>query len=164
MLSVRYVAGKIWLNFACAVIGGLIAVVIVGLLWDRAALIGGIAGMVAVVAMLLPGIIKRTARLEPFLVIDGRGVTVDLLDIGLIPWDRIRSSRISGIPWVTGLRLVLEYAGAAPKVGLGAKLGLGLQAKQKGDVARLTVGFMDLTDQTKPAIEAALSRVTARAA
>lgn len=164
MLSVRYVASKIWLNFACAVIGGLVAVVIVGSLWHGAALAGGIAGLVAVVAMLLPGIIKRTARLEPFLVIDGRGVTVDLLDIGLIPWDHIRSGRISGIPWVTGLRLVLEYAGTAPKVGLMAKLGFGLQAKQKGDVARLTVGFMDLTDQTKPAIEAALSRVPARAA
>lgn len=164
MLSVRYAAGKIWLNFACALAAGAAVVVMISLIWPGAARIGSIGGMVAVVAMLLSGVIKRTARLEPFLVIDGRGVTVDLLGIGLIPWDRIRATRIAGVPWVIGLRLILEYTGTAPKVGFMSKLSWGLQAKQVGDMARLTIGFLDLTDQSRKAVEDALSRVAARAA
>ena len=164
MLSVRYAAGKIWLNFGCAIAGGVVGVAVIASLWRGAATIGGAAGLVAVLAMLLTGIIKRTARLEPILVIDERGVTVDLLNIGLIPWDRIRATRFAGVPWVTGVRLILEYTGTAPKVGFMTKLNWGLQAKQQGDVARLTIGFIDLTDQSKQAIEAALSRVPSRAA
>lgn len=162
MLSVRYAGGKVMLNFACAIIGGIVAVVVIGSLWDRTALVGGVAGMVAVVAMLLPGAIKRASRQEPFLTMDGRGVTVDLLGIGTIPWSRIRSTRISGIPWVIGLRLTLEYVGTKPKVGFMDKLNWGVQAKQVGDVVRLTIGFMDMTDQSKLKLEGALSQAKAR--
>ena len=158
MVSVRYVSGKVWLNFACAIAGGFVAVIVIGSLWERTALVGGIAGMIAVIAMLLPGVIKRGARAGPFLVIDGSGITVDLLGIGAIPWSQIRSTRLSGIPWVTGQRLAIEYAGTAPKVGFMAKLNWGLQAKQKGEVVRLTLGFIDLTDQSKQTLEGALAR------
>jgi len=164
MVEVRYVPGKVWLNFGCAVAGGILAVIVIGLLWAGTALVGGIAGMVAVVAMLFPGVVKRSSRSEPALTIDGRGVTVHLLDVGTIPWSQIRSTRIAGVPWVTGQRLVLEYAGTAPKVGFMAKLNFGMRAKQKGEVAMLTVGFIDLTDQSKNTIETSLSRATARAA
>ena len=164
MISVRYNSGKVWANFACAIVGGLVAVIVIGSLWDNTALIGGIAGIIAVVAMLLPGVIKRSARAEPILSVDGHGVTVDLLGIGTVPWSQIRSTRISGVPWVTGQRLVIEYAGTAPKVGFMAKLNWGIQAKQKGEVVRLTMGFIDLTDQSKNSLEGALSRVPAGAA
>jgi len=164
MTSVRYSAGKIWANFACAIVGGLVVVIVIGSLWQGAALIGGIAGMITVVVMLLPGVIKRSSRAEPFLVIDGRGVTVDLLGIGTIPWSQIKSARISGIPWVTGQRLTLEYAGTAPKAGFMAKLNWGIQSKNKGDTARVSIGFLDLTDQSKQMIEGALSPVAGRAA
>ena len=164
MIEVRYVASKIWLNFACAIAGGIIAVAVIGTLWQGTALVGGIAGMIAVVAMLLPGVIKRAARTEPFLTIGGQGVTIGLLDVGTISWGRIQSTRISGVAWVTGQRLVIEYTGTAPKVGFMSKLNWGMQAKQKGEVARLTIGFIDMTDQSKQTIEDALSRVPARAA
>ena len=164
MVNVRYAGGKVMLNFACAIIGGIVAVVVNGSLWDRTALVGGIAGMVAVVAMLLPGAIKRASRQAPFLTIDGRGVTVDLLGIGTIPWSRIRSTRISGIPWVIGLRLTLEYVGTKPKVGFMAKLNWGVQAKQVGDGVRLTIGFMDMTDESKLELESALSQAKATTA
>ncbi len=164
MLSIRYVAGKVWLNFACAVVGGLVAVVVIGSLWDGTALVGGLAGMVAVIAMLLPGVIQRGTRSQPILSIDGRGVTVDLLGIGTIPWALLRAARIGGIAWVTGQRLVLEYAGAAPKVGFMSKLNWGLQSKQKGDTVRLSIGFIELTDQSKQKIEAALGRIAAQTA
>lgn len=164
MTSVRYSAGKIWANFACAIAGGLVAVIVLGSLWHNSALIGGIAGMITVLIMLLPGVIKRSARTEPFLVIDGRGVTIDLLGIGTIPWSQIKSARISGIPWVTGQRLILEYAGTGPKAGFMAKLNWGIQSKNKGDMARVSVGFLDLTDQSKQVIEGALSPVASRAA
>jgi hypothetical protein len=164
MIEVRYVPGKVWLNFGCAVAGGIIAVIVIGALWAGTALVGGIAGMVAVVALLFPGVVKRSSRAEPALTIDGRGVTVHLLDVGTIPWSEIRSTRIAGIPWVTGQRLVLEYAGTAPKLGFMAKLNYGMQAKRVGEVARLTIGFIDLTDQSKQVIEASLARATARAA
>ena len=164
MIELRYVPSKVWLNFACAIAGGIIAVIVIGSLWSGTALVGGIAGMCAVVAMLLPGVIKRGARAAPALTFDNRGVTVHLLDIGAIPWSQIRSTRISGIPWVTGQRLVLEYAGTAPKVGFMAKMNYGMQAKQAGEMARLTIGFIDLTDQSKQTIESALARALARAA
>lgn len=164
MTSVRYSAGKVWANFACAIVGGLVAVIVIGSLWDNAALFGGIGGIVAVLAMLLPGVIKRSARSEPILVIDSQGVTIDLLGIGTIPWSRIKSARISGIPWVTGQRLTLEYAGTAPKVGFMAKLNWGIQSKNLGEVARVSLGFIDLTDQSKSVLEGALSRQPASAA
>lgn len=164
MLNVRYAGGKVLVNFACAVIGGIVAVVVIGTLWDRTALVGGVAAMVAVVAMLLPGAIKRSSRQAPFLTIDSRGVMVDLLGIGTIPWGQIRSTRISGIPWVIGLRLTLEYVGTKPKVGFMDKLNWGLQARQVGDVVRLTIGFIDMTDQSKSALEEALARAKAAAA
>jgi hypothetical protein len=164
MLSVRYVAGKVWLNFICAIVGGLVAVIVIGSLWDRTALIGGFAGMIAVLALLLPGAIQRTTRTQPILAIDGRGVTVELLGVGTIPWAQLRSSRIGGVPWVTGQRLVLEYTGTAPKVGFMSKLNWGMQSKQRGDTARLTIGFIEQTDQPKQAVEAALSRISAQAA
>jgi hypothetical protein len=164
VLKIRYAGGKVLVNFACAIIGGIVAVVVIGSLWDRTALVGGVAGMVVVVAMLLPGAIKRSSRQEPFLTIDGRGVTVDLLGIGTIPWGQIRSTRISGIPWVIGLRLTLEYAGTKPKVGFIDKLNWGVQAKQVGEVVRLTIGFIDMTDQSKQAIEGALSQAKVAAA
>lgn len=164
MTSVRYRAGKVWANFACAIAGGLVAVIVIGSLWANTALVGGIAGMVVVLAMLLPGVIKRATRAEPFLVIDANGVTVDLLGIGTIPRSLIKSARMAGIPWVTGQRLVLEYAGIAPKVGFMGKLNWGVQSKNMGDAARVSVGFMELTDQSEQAIEGALSRLTAGAA
>lgn len=164
MTSVRYSAGKVWANFACAVAGGIVAVVIIGALWQGAALVGGIAGMIAVIAMLLPGVIKRATRAEPFLVFDRNGVTVDLLGIGTIPWSHIKSARLSGIPWVTGQRLTLEYAGTAPKAGFMAKLNWGIQSKNIGDTARLSMGFLELTDQSKQALEGALSPAAGRAA
>ena len=163
-MTVRYVTGKVWLNFACAIVGGLVAVIVIGSLWAGTALVGGLAGMVAVIAMLLPGVIQRGTRSQPILSIDGRGVTVDLPGIGTIPWAQLRAARIGGIAWVTGQRLVLEYAGAAPKVGFISKLNWGLQSKQKGDTARLSIGFIDLTDQSKQKIEAALGRIAAQTA
>jgi hypothetical protein len=164
MTSIRYVSGKVWANYLCAVGGGVVVVIVVGSLWSGSALIGGVAGMVAVVAMLLPGVIKRGSRPEPIVTIDARGVTVDLLGIGTIPWDRIRTTEIAGIPWVTGQRLIVEYRGTAPKAGFKDKLNWGLQAKQKGEVVRLTLGFIDLTDQPKSTIESALSQTAARTA
>ncbi len=164
MVAVRYSPGKVWANFVCAVLGGLVAVVVIGSVWETAALIGGIAGMVAVVIMLLPGVVRRSERREPFLTIDAKGVTVDLLGIGTIPWSQLKGARISGIPWVTGQRLVLEYTGAAPKVGFKDKLNWGIQARQRGQATRLTIGFIDMTDQSKSRLEAALSRVAAASA
>jgi hypothetical protein len=163
MLEVRYVAGKVILNFVCAIVGGAIAVAVIASLWQGAATIGGITGMVVVLVMLLPGVIKRAARLEPILVMDGRGVAVQLLNIGTIAWNQIKFTRISGVPWVTGQRLMIEYSGPAPKVGFWAKLNWGIQSKQRGDAVRLSIGFVDLTNQSKHAIEAALSRVPAHA-
>lgn len=164
MTSVRYSAGKVWANFACAVAGGTIAVVIIGTLLRGAALVGGIAGMIVVVVMLLPGVIKRASRAEPFLVFDRKGVTIDLLGIGTIPWSLIKSARISGMPWVTGQRLTLEYAGTAPKAGFMAKLNWGIQSKNVNGTARVSVSFLELTDQSKQAIEGALSPAMGHAA
>ncbi len=164
MMSVRYVPTKVWTNYLCAAGGGAIAVVVIGALWSGGALIGGVAGMIAVIGILLPGVIKRGSRPEPILTVDGRGIAVDLLGIGLIPRERIRSAQIAGIPWVTGQRLVVEYSGSAPKVGFKDKLNWGIQAKQKGELARLTIGFIDLTDQSKTTIEGALNWATVRMA
>jgi len=164
MLAIRYSPSKVWLNFACALVGGLIAILVVGSLFERPALIGGLAGLVAVVLMLLAGVVKRAGRAEPFVTIDDRGITVDLLEIGTIPWNLIRRASITGVAWVTSLRLVVEYTGTAPKAGFMAKLNYGIQAKQQGEVARLSIGFIDLTDQSRTAVEAALNRMPVRAA
>ncbi len=164
MISVRYKAGKVWANFVCAIVGGVVAVIVIGSLWERAALVGGFAAMVAVIVMLLPGVIKRSGRREPVVTIDGRGVSIDLNSIGTIPWSRIQSATITGIPWVIGQRLVLEYAGTAPKAGFMDKLNWGLMAKQRGEVVRLSLGFIDLTDQSKKVLEGVLSQAKAPAA
>jgi hypothetical protein len=164
MLAIRYSPGKVWANFACALAGGVIAILVIGSLFERPALIGGFAGLTAVVLMLLAGVIKRASRVEPFVTIDDHGITVDLLGIGSIPWNQIRSASITGVAWVTSLRLVVEYTGTAPKLGFMAKLNYGIQAKQKGEVARLTVGFIDLTDQSRSSVEAALKRAPVPAA
>ncbi|HEY7609077.1 MAG TPA: hypothetical protein VIF14_07585 [Alphaproteobacteria bacterium] len=164
MISLRYSQGKVWLNFLCAVIGGLVAVVVIGSLWDNAALIGGIAGIVAVVAMLLPGVIKRAARSEPILTIDRSGLVVNLLGIGAIPWAAVRATQLSGIPWVIGLRLTIEYAGTAPRSGFMDKLNWGIQAKQRGELVKLVIGFIDMTDQSTSEIKQALAGSRTRAA
>ncbi len=161
MISVRYRTGKVWVNFVCAFVGGLVIVIALGAIIGSSARVGGIAGLVAVLVMLLPGVIKRGARAEPVLTIGDDGGTVHLLDVGTIPWRGIRAARVTGVPWVTGQRLILEYAGTPPKVGFGAKLNWGIQAKQTGDMVRLTLGFLDLTDQSKSNLEAALSRQSA---
>lgn len=49
-----------------------------------AALVGGIAAIIAVV-LRLPGAIKRAARSEPILTIDRYGLVVNLLGIGAVP-------------------------------------------------------------------------------
>jgi hypothetical protein len=164
VISVRYSAGKVWANFACAIVAGLVAVFVIGSLWDGSALIGGLTAMVVVVVMLLPGVLKRAARSEPVVTIDGRGVTIDLHRIGTISWSQIRGATIKGIAWVTGQRLIVEYAGTAPKLGVMDKLNWGLMAKQRGEVVKLSIGFIDLTDQSKQALEGALSRSRAAAA
>jgi hypothetical protein len=158
MVSLRYSKSKVWLNFVVAAICGLIAVIVIGSLWDGAALAGGIAGVIAVVVILLPGVIKRAARSEPILTIDRNGLVVHLLGIGAIPWARLRDARIAGIPWVTGQRLIIEYGGTAPKALFKDKLSWGIQAKQRGAMVRLTIGFIDMTDQSISALKAALDR------
>ena len=162
MISLRYSQGKVWLNFMTAIVGGLVVVAVIGSLWDNTALIGGIAGIIAVVLMLLPGVIKRTARSEPILTIDGKGLVVNLLGIGSIPWAKVRSTRLSGMPWVIGLRLIVEYSGSAPKAGVMDKLNWGIQVKQRGEVVRLTIGFIDMTDQSISGIRAALNHTSAQ--
>ena len=44
------------------------------------------------------------------------------------------------------------------------KVNWGFQAKQNGEVVRLTLGYINLTDQPKSTIKAALSKAAARAA
>ena len=83
------------------------------------------------VAMLLPGVIKRGSRAEPIITIDGRGVTIDLPWIGTIPWDRIRSAQIAGTAWWTGQRLnhrIHRHGAEDPLHGQG-QLGLPSQAE-----------------------------------
>jgi hypothetical protein len=164
MTSIRYVPGKIWMNFLIAVAGGVAIVIVLNALWTRTALPGGIGGLVAVVAMLLPGVIKRGARTEPIVTIDGRGVTIELLGVGTIPWDRIRSARIVGKAWWTGQRLMIEYTGQAPRARFWDKLNWGFHAKQNGEVAIIAIGYINMTDQPKSTIETALEQLTAHAA
>jgi hypothetical protein len=164
MTTIRYVPGKIWMNFLFAVAGGVAIVVILNALWTRTTLPGGIGGLVAVVAMLLPGVIKRGSRTEPIVTIDGRGVTIELLGVGTIPWDRIRSARIVGKAWWTGQRLTIAYTGQPPKAGFWAKLNWGFHAKQNVEVATIAIGYINMTDQPKSTIETALGQLTTRAA
>lgn len=164
MLALRYAARKTWINFACAIVGGLVAVVVIGSLWDNAALMGGIAALVVVAIMLLPGVIKRAGRQEPMITIDDKGISVHPIGIGTIPWSQVLSAKLAGIPWVIGQRLVVEYKGVLPKVGFMDKLNWGINVRKRAEGAKLLVGFIDMTDQPKRAIETALSRASAQVA
>ncbi|MCW5771992.1 MAG: hypothetical protein KIT16_10185 [Rhodospirillaceae bacterium] len=157
MVALRFNAGKVWGNYVIALIGGLVVVVALGSLWDRAALTGGIAGLVAVAAMLFAGALKRSALREPILVLDASGITVGVPKIGTIPRADLRSAELKGIAWVTGRRLVLHYAGTAPKLGFMDKLNWGLQAKQRGELVFLSLGFLDQTDRPAGDVAAALA-------
>ncbi len=158
MISVRYNAGKTWANFGCAIAGGIIAVVVISALLRGGAMVGGIAGMIAVLIMLLPGVIKRSTRTEPILTVDQRGVTIEVAGVGPIPWSQIKETRFAGIPWVNGLRLVVTYAGTRPKIGFMDKLNWAVYAKQKGDTVTLAIGLLELTDQSKEKLEMAVRR------
>ena len=164
MTSIRYVPTKIWANFLVAIASGVVIVIVLNALWGRTALPGGIGGWAAVVIMLLPGVIKRGARAEPIVTIGDRGMTIDLLGVGTISWNRIRSARIVGKAWWTGQRLAIEYMGQAPKAGFGDKLNWGFHAKQNGEVATITIGYINMTDQPKSMIETALDQLINRAA
>lgn len=165
MTSIRYVPGRIWLIYFALVAFGVAIVVILNLVDRRGSLLpGGIGALAALTVMLLPGAIKRSSRRDPFVVIDDRGITVDVLDIGTIDWKRIRSAELAGSPWVNGRKIVIEYSGAAPKIGTMQRLNWGIFAKQKGELVRLTVGYIDQTDQPKSVIEAALDRAAPSAA
>lgn len=165
MVSFRFSAGKVWINYIVAVIGGIVIVVILGSLWNAAAFAGGIGGVIGVAVMLVLGAIRRGARREPILVVDEGGLEIGLPGLGRIPWARVHSAEVRGVPWVTGQRLVAEYAGRAPKIGFMDRLNWGVHAKQRGPRVRLTLGFLDQTDQSISGLKAALSRrLAARAA
>jgi hypothetical protein len=164
MISVRYSAGKSWANFACAIAGGLVVVIVLGLLLQGGVLVGGIVGLIAVLVMLLPGVVKRSSRQEPFLTVDGRGITVAVAGVGTLPWSQIKGTRFAGVPWVTGLRLVVDYAGPRPKLGFMDKLNWAVYAKQKGESVSISIGFLELTDQSREAVAGALARNAAGAA
>jgi hypothetical protein len=161
MISVRYSAGKNWASFACAIAGGLVVVIVLGALLQGGVLVGGIVGFIAVLVMLLPGVVKRASRQEPFLIIDSRGVTIDVAGVGTIAWSQIKGTRFAGVPWVTGQRLVIDYTGTRPKLGFMDKLSWAVYAKPKGEIVTLSIGFLELTDQSKEAIGSALTRVAA---
>lgn len=164
MISVRYSAGKSWANFACAIAGGLVVVIVLGSLLKGGVLLGGIAGLIAVLVMLLPGVVKRSSRQEPFLTVDRNGITIAVAGVGTLPWSQIKSTRFAGVPWVTGLRLIIDYAGPRPKLGFMDKLNWAVYAKQKGESVIISIGFLELTDQSKEAISSALARSAAATA
>lgn len=165
MTSIRYVPGRIWLTYAALVALGVVIVIVLNVIDRRGSLLpGGIGALTALTVMLLPGAIKRSSRREPVVVIDDRGITLDVLGIGTIGWDRIRSARLVGSPWVNGRKIVIEYSGTAPKLGRMQRLNWGIFAKQNGDMTKLTVGYVEQTDQSKSSIEAALRRAAPTAA
>ncbi len=157
MLSLRYSAGKIWANFAVAIVGGLVLVVIIGALW-KGALVGGLSGIVGVGVMLGIGCVKRSGLREPIVVVDERGITIGLPKFGTIPWAAIRSAEVRGIPWVTSARLVIDYEGQAVKASFGDKLYWIVQTRQIGPRARLSIGCMELTDQPISALKSAINQ------
>lgn len=158
MTALRFNAGKVWGNYIFALVAGVVIVVVLGSLWDNAALTGGIAGLLGVAVMLVFGVVKRSRRRDPIIVIDDAGITVDLPKIGRIPRAAIRRAEIKGIPWVTGRRLVLVHEGTAPRLGFMDKLSWGAQARQRGDLVHLSLGFLDQTDLAAGEIAAALAR------
>jgi len=157
MLAVRYSPGKIWANFALAMVAGIVIVFVLSALWDRTVMVGGFCGVAGVGIMLLIGCIKRSSMREPILTVDGRGITVGLPKFGLIPWSSIRSTEIKGVPWFTSARLVIEVDGQLPKATFGEKLNWLIQTKQKGETARLQIAAVELTDQPVSAIKAAIA-------
>ena len=161
MHTLRFSAAKVWANYLLAIAAAVVVVIVLTLLWDRTVMVGGIGGIVAVTGMLLVGTIKRSSKQDPVLVVGQAGLEVGVLDIGRIPWSAVQSARIAGMPWVNGQRLVLEYTGTAPKVGFMDKLNWGIYAKQKGPLVRLTLGFLDQTDQSISDVKDTLSRKVA---
>lgn len=160
MTSLRYVPRRIWLTYAALVALGIAIVIVLNVIDRRGSLLpGGIGALAALIVMLLPGAIKRSSRREPVVIIDDRGITIDVLGIGTIGWDRIRSAGLAGSPWVNGRKIVIEYSGTAPKIGMMQRLNWGIFAKQKGEAARMTIGYIEQTDQTKSTIMATLNRV-----
>lgn len=165
MTSIRYVPGKIWLTYAGLVALGIVIVIALNVIDRRGSLLpGGIGALTALTVMLLPGAIKRSSRREPVVIIDDRGITIDVLGIGTIGWDRIRLARLVGSPWVNGRKIIIEYIGAAPKLGMMQRLNWGIFAKPKGEMTKMTVGYIEQTDQSKLSIEAALRRAPLTAA
>ena len=157
MTSLRYVPGKIWLTYAALVALGIALVIALNFIDRRGGLLpGGIGALTALTVMLLPGAIQRSGRRDPVVVIDGRGITIDVLGIGTIGRDRIRSARLVGSPWVNGRKIVVEYLGTAPKLGAMQRINWGIFAKQKGEIVKMTIGYIDQTDQSKQTVEAAL--------
>lgn len=165
MTSIRYVPGRIWLTYAALVVLGVVLVIVLNIIDRRGSLLpGGIGALTALTVMLLPGAIQRSARREPVVVIDDRGITIEVLGIGTIGWDRIRSAQLAGSPWVAGRKIIIEYSGTAPKLGMMQRLNWGIFAKQKGDMVKLTIGYIEQTDQPKSVLDAALGRVLPTAA
>ena len=165
MTSIRYVPGRIWLTYAALVALGVVIVIVLNLIDRRGSLLpGGIGALTALTVMLLPGAIQRSSRREPVIVIDDRGITIDVLGIGTIGWDRIRSAQLVGSPWVNGRKIVIEYSGMSPKLGMMQRLNWGIFAKQKGEMVRMTIGYIEQTDQPKSTLVTALGRASPTAA
>lgn len=161
MTSIRYVPGRIWLTYAALVALGVVIVIVLNVIDRRGSLLpGGIGALTALTVMLLPGAIQRSSRREPVVVIDDRGITIDVLGIGTIGWDRIRSAQLTGSPWVNGRKIIIEYSGTAPKLGMMQRLNWGIFAKQQGELVKMTIGYIDQTDQPKSILEEALRRAS----
>ncbi len=161
MTSIRYVPGRIWLTYAALVALGVAIVIVLNVIDRRGGLLpGGIGALTALTVMLLPGAIKRSSRREPVIVIDDRGITIDVLGIGTIGWDRIHSAQLGGSPWLNGRKIIVEYRGTAPKLGIMQRLNWGIFAKQRGEAVRMTIGYIEQTDQSRSTVEAALRRAS----
>lgn len=156
MLSLRYSPGKIWANYVLAMAAGIVVVILLMALWDRSVLAGGIGGLLGVGVLLFIGCVKRSSLKEPILVVDGRGITIGLPKFGTIPWSAIKSARITGLPWVTSARLIVEYSGQAPKFGFLEKFFWFVQTKQKGPAARVSIAAIELTDRPLSQVKAAI--------
>ena len=165
MTSIRYVPGRIWLTYAALVAFGVVLVIVLNTVDRGSSLLpGGIGALTALTVMLLPGALKRSAKREPIIVIDGRGITIDVPGLETIGWDRIRSAQLAGSAWISGRKIILEYSGTAPKLGMMQRLNWGLFAKQSGDRVKLTIGYIEQTDQPISVLEAALGRGSPTAA
>jgi hypothetical protein len=157
MLALRYSPGKIWANFALAMVAGIVIVFVLSALWDRTVIVGGLCGVLGVGIMLFIGCIKRSGMREPILIVDGRGITIGLAKFGTIPWSSIQSTALKGIPWFTSVRLVIEVDGQVPKASFGEKLNWLIQTRQKGESARVQIAALELTDQPVAALQATLA-------